>query len=57
MALSAGVLTFSSCDSAKENRMEDQAEQMEDVADDADNPVMEERAEELEDSIDAVDPV
>jgi hypothetical protein len=56
MALAAGMMSFASCDSASENRAEEKAEQMEDAADDADNPAMEERAEELEDSVDAVDP-
>ena len=52
----AGMFAFASCDSPKENAAEEQAETMEDAADDADNPVMEENAEEMEDSIDAVDP-
>ncbi|WP_192822980.1 hypothetical protein [Rufibacter sp. LB8] len=55
-ALAAGMVGFTACDSANENRAEDKAEQMEDAADDADNPAAEERAEELEDSVDAVDP-
>ncbi|MBC3540491.1 hypothetical protein ACFSC6_11435 [Rufibacter sediminis] len=56
MALAAGMLSFSSCDSAKENQVEDQTERTEDIQDDADNPVPEEAAEEREDSVDAADP-
>ncbi|RNI23443.1 hypothetical protein [Rufibacter latericius] len=56
MTLAAGLMSFSSCDSAKENQVEDQTEKQEDINDDADAPVQEEAAEEREDSVDAADP-
>ena len=56
MFLAAGTFTFASCDSKKENAVEEQTEAAEDVADDADNPTAEEGAEEAEDSVDTVDP-
>ena len=58
MLMAAGLFSFAntSCDSPKENAVEEQAESAEDAADDADMPVREEAAEEMEDSVDAVDP-
>ncbi|WP_210462027.1 MULTISPECIES: hypothetical protein [Rufibacter] len=56
VAMAAGMMTFASCDSAKENQVEDQTEKTEDIQDDADNSGPEEAAEEREDSVDAADP-
>ncbi|AMM50580.1 hypothetical protein TH61_04455 [Rufibacter sp. DG15C] len=57
MALAVGMTAFaSSCDSKKENQIEENAENMEDAADDADNPAAEEAAEDMSDSADTVDP-
>jgi hypothetical protein len=54
--MAAGALTFTSCDSKKENAVEENAEMKEDAADDADNAPAEQAAEAQEDSVDAADP-
>lgn len=54
--MAAGMMGFASCDSATENRAEEQTEKMEDAADETDKPAMEEQAEETEDSVDTIDP-
>lgn len=56
MFLAAGAFTFASCDSKRENAVEENAEMKEDAADDTDNPAAEQAAEAQEDSVDAADP-
>ncbi len=54
--MAAGALTFTSCDSKKENAVEENAEMKEDAADDADSAPAEQAAEAQEDSVNAADP-
>ncbi|RDC66321.1 entericidin [Adhaeribacter pallidiroseus] len=57
--MAAGALTFTSCDSKKENAVEDKAEMKEEATEDAaegNADAAEDAAEATKDSVDAVDP-
>ncbi|MBC3540492.1 hypothetical protein ACFSC6_11440 [Rufibacter sediminis] len=55
-ALLGGVVSFSACDSKKENNMEKQAEKVETHAEMAGDTALAAEAREVKDSIDQVDP-
>lgn len=56
IAFVAGLASFSSCDSKKENTMEEQAEQVEEAAEMSGDTTLQRQAEQAKDSIDAEDP-